>query len=368
MQIINIYIMKKTTQIVLSLMMIGVLVTGQNAFAAGKITNESSGSFTIQNNSPQEVINARAGQDIFIPVRLGQSIEIGAISLVLQYPEADLDIVGVEVASQNGFTEFNTIKGELRISWFSLEKINIEAGNAMVWIRARLKNNIKAGKTMVFIPDPSCSLADASAMQINDLSVILPIVKSTEAAVKHTVMVSNYSFTPADISDVIVGDTIEWVWSSGTHTTTSGTIPVLAAPWNHIISSGNAKYDYKVTKQGVYNYVCTPHAAMGMTGSFTASPGSGVGIPVISQDAVQLEIVPNPVINNCQLNFNAPNSGQGEIVLYDLLGKLVMHHELPIVLGENTYTLSVASLQSGEYLLQIVDASGTLVTKKLIHR
>ena len=138
--------MKKTTQIVLSLMMIGVLVTGQNAFAAGKITNESSGSFTIQNNSPQEVINARAGQDIFIPVRLGQSIEIGAISLVLQYPEADLDIVGVEVASQNGFTEFNTIKGELRISWFSLEKINIEAGNAMVWIRARLKNNIKAGK------------------------------------------------------------------------------------------------------------------------------------------------------------------------------------------------------------------------------
>lgn len=90
-------------------------------------------------------------------------------------------------------------------------------------------------------------------------------------ATKWTVQVSNFSFTPATLNSVTVGDTVRWVWVSGAHTTTSSSIPAGAAAWDEMISSSNTEYEYKVTIAGTYNYVCTPHIGMGMVGSFMAS-------------------------------------------------------------------------------------------------
>jgi|GEM_PF-545411 len=89
-------------------------------------------------------------------------------------------------------------------------------------------------------------------------------------AVKHIVLVGNYFFNPSSLS-VSVGDTVRWQWSAGSHTTTSGVIPSGAASWDQQINSGSPVYDYPVTVAGTFNYVCTPHAAMGMIGTFTAT-------------------------------------------------------------------------------------------------
>jgi len=88
-------------------------------------------------------------------------------------------------------------------------------------------------------------------------------------AVKHVVLVGNYFFNPSAVN-VSVGDTVRWIWSAGSHTTTSGTIPGGAASWDELITSSSTVYEYKITVAGTYNYVCTPHAGMGMTGTFTA--------------------------------------------------------------------------------------------------
>lgn len=92
-----------------------------------------------------------------------------------------------------------------------------------------------------------------------------------------TVKVSNYQFTPASM-DVIVGDTIRWLWVSGGHTTTcdptapntTNSLPEGAATWNSPINVTSPTFDYKVTKAGTYNYWCIPHAP-DMAGSFIAS-------------------------------------------------------------------------------------------------
>ena len=88
-------------------------------------------------------------------------------------------------------------------------------------------------------------------------------------AVKHVVLVGNFFFNPSTLS-VSVGDTVRWVWSSGSHTTTSGVIPGGAANWDELITSSNTSFEYPVTVAGTYNYVCTPHVAMGMVATFTA--------------------------------------------------------------------------------------------------
>ncbi|MFZ4523526.1 MAG: T9SS type A sorting domain-containing protein [Bacteroidales bacterium] len=91
-------------------------------------------------------------------------------------------------------------------------------------------------------------------------------------ATKHVVSVGNFFFSPVNLN-VTVGDTIRWVWSAGTHTTTStpGAIPAGASSWDALITSTITSFEYKVTVAGSYAYVCTPHAP-GMAGTFTAAP------------------------------------------------------------------------------------------------
>jgi len=89
-------------------------------------------------------------------------------------------------------------------------------------------------------------------------------------AVKHIVHVGSFYFNPSSLN-VSVGDTIRWQWDNGSHTTTSGIIPAGAVNWDQNINSTNQFYEYKVAVTGLYNYVCTPHAAMGQVGTFTAS-------------------------------------------------------------------------------------------------
>ncbi len=105
---------------------------------------------------------------------------------------------------------------------------------------------------------------------------ILGLVISTPRAysVTHVIQVSNFSFTPQTINNVQLGDVIRYVWITGFHTTTSSSIPAGATPWDVVMSAGNTVFDYTPAVAGTYNYVCTPHAAGGMIGSFTVTiPG-----------------------------------------------------------------------------------------------
>src|SRR4051812_32847522 len=77
----------------------------------------------------------------------------------------------------------------------------------------------------------------------------------------HIVTVANFQFTPAQLS-FPAGDTIQWQWNSGSHTTTSVSIPAGAATWDHNINSGSTSFTYIPTVTGTYNYHCTPHAPM----------------------------------------------------------------------------------------------------------
>jgi len=106
---------------------------------------------------------------------------------------------------------------------------------------------------------------------INGMFVLMTLIlfQVPAYAAKHLVHVGNYYFNPTALS-VNVGDTMRWVWDNGSHTTTSSSIPAGATAWDHPINSSNTFYEYHITVAGTYNYVCTPHAGMGMVASFTA--------------------------------------------------------------------------------------------------
>lgn len=94
-------------------------------------------------------------------------------------------------------------------------------------------------------------------------------------ATMQTVTVNSNFFAPPTFN-ILLGDTVKWVWVSGQHTTTSTTIPAGANNWNQNMNSGSTTFIYVPNKVGTYNYHCNFHTSM------IASFVVGCPTPVVS--------------------------------------------------------------------------------------
>lgn len=90
------------------------------------------------------------------------------------------------------------------------------------------------------------------------------------------VAVANFSFNPLTVN-AVVGDTVQFNWVSGSHTTTCGSglagtsLPAGALAWDDSVTLLKASFSYTVTVAGNYLYGCKPHFLFGMQGSITVS-------------------------------------------------------------------------------------------------
>ncbi len=96
-------------------------------------------------------------------------------------------------------------------------------------------------------------------------------ITQCEAVPDHVVEVSSNVFTPKDIT-IDAGQTVRWVNKGGTHNINGTQATFSSNPegfGNGAASSTAWTYDFKFTKEGLYNYRCDPHASFGMVGTVT---------------------------------------------------------------------------------------------------
>jgi len=184
----------------------------------------------------------------------------------------------------------------------------------------------------------------------------------TANATKFVVSVSNYQFNPASIANVIVGDTIRWEWINGSHTTTSTTIPATAATWDHPINSTSTFFEYKVVVAGTYNYKCTPHESMGMTGSFVASV-AGIGE---ASSSANISIYPEPAITSVTISYQSHGGALSLIKIYNVTGKLVLERKIENPAPNFILDLDLSNLMSGLYLAAFIDSKNNSIIRRLV--
>jgi plastocyanin len=165
----------------------------------------------------------------------------------------------------------------------------------------------------------------------------------TSTAVIRTVQVSEFSFSPSTVN-ANVNDTIRWVWVNGSHTTTSTSVPAGAAPWDSPLNSGSQSFSYKITRSGVYNYVCTPHSSM-MQGVINVASGSGIG----TSDLEMLSIRPQPFKDYITISGIDPGSAL-DVELFDLTGRVVQHENILQPSAQGSYTMNTSGLKPGIYI------------------
>lgn len=104
---------------------------------------------------------------------------------------------------------------------------------------------------------------------------IFALLASVTLADADVIEIQMLNFDPENPSQVMVykpeivraqpGDTIRWVSVDAFHNAASipGMIPEGAEPWESPLSED---FEYVVTEEGTYGYLCTPHSAVGMVG------------------------------------------------------------------------------------------------------
>lgn len=115
-------------------------------------------------------------------------------------------------------------------------------------------------------------------MHLRQLLPALVLASSAASlSAQQTVQVTqvNFDFSPANIS-VDCGDTVEWVWTFGTHTVTEGTDDSIdpTDAFHYVLDGANVSHTFSTKflfqnprPNDVYPYVCVPHFAFGMTGT-----------------------------------------------------------------------------------------------------
>jgi hypothetical protein len=183
------------------------------------------------------------------------------------------------------------------------------------------------------------------------LVLIFTLLSFNLFAVVRTITVSDFSFSPSSVN-ANVGDTIRWVWSNGSHTTTSTSVPGGAASWDSPINSNVTSYSYKITAAGTYNYKCTPHA--GMVGVINASSSTGIS-PVAKSNIVG--IFPNPFSRNLVIDFRNYDFSVNKptVQIFDIVGKQYRHIKFIDQFKDGRLYLDLEELDPGVYFIYIIN-------------
>ena len=105
------------------------------------------------------------------------------------------------------------------------------------------------------------------------IGLLLALGPSLASATTFTVTVGDggFIFSPSSIT-IQPGDTVQWTWSAGGHSSTSGSPGSPSGLWDSGILNQGATFSHTFNTAGSFPYFCSPHGACcGMTGTVTVS-------------------------------------------------------------------------------------------------
>ena len=188
------------------------------------------------------------------------------------------------------------------------------------------------------------------------ISMLFVLLSINSYATIRIITVQNYFFSPSPMV-AYIGDTIKWQWVNGLHTTTAVTIPNLADSWDALIDGNNQTFLYVIQNPGPYNYHCSIHFNMGMTGIINVP----VGIKKIETPVSGFELkqnYPNPFNPATTIQFSIPEKSHVSLKIFDITGKEI-NSLINMELGEGSYSIDFNGdeLASGIYfyVLQTAD-------------
>src|SRR6476661_3385810 len=158
--------------------------------------------------------------------------------------------------------------------------------------------------------------------------LLLASLPSVKAATVQVLVGENgrLRFTPASVS-IQVGDTVQWVWSAGRHSTTSGTPGAPNGTWDSGVTNHvGFTFSHTFSTAGSFPYFCTPHGACcGMTGNVAVSmptPTPTPPLPLIKKGAIKLTFSTVASGLTAPLEVTSAADGSGRLFIVQQTGQI----------------------------------------------
>ncbi|MCX6279769.1 MAG: T9SS type A sorting domain-containing protein [Bacteroidetes bacterium] len=177
----------------------------------------------------------------------------------------------------------------------------------------------------------------------------LVVANGSVSGKKWTVTVRNYSFFPYNLTHVKAHDTIQWVWESGNHTTTSTSIPGDAMDWDYPINHDINSFIYIPTVDGIYYYQSTPDTAKVMTGHFVVSGSNGI----LDDAGIDFRIFPNPGSGLVTIWIPSGFTESSILEIYNNEGKMIYVGHLLMEALNHTGNFNLGTLSRGVYIFKL---------------
>ena len=183
-------------------------------------------------------------------------------------------------------------------------------------------------------------------------------------ATVHIVSQVGFLFEPASFN-LVVGDTVRFVRTSGTHNTVSTSVPEGAETWNSPLSSSVTEFDYKVEVVGEYSYVCTLHS--GQNGSFTAEAAPNPNsVQNVTRAAIDMNVHTSANGNLTVRVLNA-SGDKATVTMLDITGREVATlHQGVIASDDFTIRQDVSVFQRGIYFVRFQEGTRVSTRKVLV--
>ncbi|MEO8666080.1 MAG: T9SS type A sorting domain-containing protein [Ignavibacteria bacterium] len=201
------------------------------------------------------------------------------------------------------------------------------------------------------------------------MALFITMLTGTSFSTTINVTVQNFSFSPANVN-AVVGDTIKWNWSNGSHTTTcdgsNGTTrPSGATSWNAGLNNGSPSFKYVIRVAGNYHYVCEPHAP-DMNGNITATPSAIITLTELVNSYELSQNYPNPFNPTTNIKFSIQNSSNVKLKIFNSVG-MEVETLVNQTLNAGTYRVdwNAVNFPSGLYYYRI-ESSDFVQTRKML--
>lgn len=182
--------------------------------------------------------------------------------------------------------------------------------------------------------------------------VLAAITIKLSAQSSHAVSVSNYKYTPAELT-ITAGDEVVWTNAGGTHNVDGKTsaFPTNPVSFGNNLSGSAWTYKFVFTTPGTYNYQCDPHTSLGMVGKIIVNPSSVTSSRTIADNSGKITLYPIPASAYVQLAVPAGYSAIQSLKVFSISGTLI---DQKVLSGNNEgIRYDISSYKSGVYFMEI---------------
>ncbi len=191
-------------------------------------------------------------ESFLLPVNVTGSLKVGAISMVVFYPENLVDVEGVVVNNGNSSDVLYTANnGELRISWYSMKEITLSNMDALLTLNLKTKNisGVAAGELALTL-DGVSEISDKSAAAIQNVNLTYP--KLVVAANEYSI--SNYPNPFKGVTEIVYNLPEDGKVTLTVYNILGDQVAVLVNNVDQNANTYKVKFDGSSLVPGVYTY------------------------------------------------------------------------------------------------------------------